>query len=136
MRPQWVHLDATGRVLGELASDIARILRGKHKPTFTPHMMMGDFVVVTNASKIRVTGKKLDQKLYYRHSGYLGSLKETTLREMLARHPDRVLKLAVRGMLPDNAQRPHLLKRLKVYAGPEHPHEAQLRGYGAEAKAR
>jgi large subunit ribosomal protein L13 len=131
-----VHIDATERVLGELASDIARILRGKHKPTYTPHMLMGDFVVVTNVEKMRFTGKKLDDKKYYRHSGYIGSLRTFTLREMLSSHPDRILREAVQGMLPHNAQLQHLLGRLKVYKGPTHPHEAQLKGYGVTVKAR
>ena len=136
VQPNWVHIDATGRVLGELASDVSRILRGKHKPTYTPHEYMGDYVVVTNVEKMRFTGKKLDDKNYYRHSGYIGSLRTFTLRDMLSSHPDRILSLAVQGMLPHTNQRPHLMSRLKVYAGPKHPHEAQLKGYGAEVKAR
>ena len=122
---EWYLVDATGQTLGRLASQIARLLMGKHKPNYTPGVDMGDFVVVINAERIRVTGRKLDQKIYYRHSGYPGGLKETTLREMLAKHPERVLYLAVKRMLPKTRLGRKQLKRLKVYAGPTHPHQAQ-----------
>jgi len=122
---EWYLVDATGKTLGRLASEIAKILMGKHKPTYTPHVDGGDFVVVVNAEKIHATGKKLDKKIYYRHTGYPGGLKETTLREMLQKKPEEVIRLAVRGMLPKNKLRDRRMKRLKVYAGPEHPHKAQ-----------
>lgn len=124
--PQWYVIDAEGQVLGRLASQIAQILRGKHKPTFTPHMPCGDFVVVINADKIAVTGKRLDQKIYYRHSQYPGGLKKTTLRQTLeGRFPERALEHAVKGMVMHNRLGAQLMSRLKIYAGPEHPHEAQ-----------
>jgi large subunit ribosomal protein L13 len=122
---EWYVVDAAGKTLGRLASEIAKILIGKHKPTYTPHVDNGDFVVVVNAEKIHVTGKKLDKKIYYKHTGYMGHLKETTLREMLKKKPEEVIRLAVRGMLPKNKLRDRRMKRLKVYAGPEHPHAAQ-----------
>ncbi len=122
---EWYVVDATGKTLGRLASEIAKILIGKHKPTYTPHVDNGDFVVVINADKIHVTGKKLDKKVYYKHTGYMGHLKETTLREMLQKKPEEVIRLAVRGMLPKNKLRDRRMKRLKVYAAPEHPHSAQ-----------
>ncbi len=122
---EWYLVDATGKTLGRLASEIAKILMGKHKPTYTPHVDGGDFVVVVNAEKIHATGKKLDKKIYYKHTGYPGGLKETTLREMLQKKPEEVIRLAVRGMLPKNKLRDRRMKRLKVYAGPEHPHKAQ-----------
>ncbi|HEX2037737.1 MAG TPA: 50S ribosomal protein L13 [Chloroflexota bacterium] len=121
----WWVIDAEGQVLGRLASAVASRLRGKDKPTFAPHMDGGDFVVVVNASKVRVTGRKLEQKLYYRHSGYPGGLRATPLGEMLAKRPERAIELAVRGMLPKNALGHQLLGKLKVYAGPHHPHAAQ-----------
>lgn len=123
--PRWWVVDAEGQTLGRLASVIAQILRGKHRPEFTPHLDLRDYVVVVNAGRIRVTGDKLAQKMYYRHSGYPGGLRERPLSEMLDKHPDRVLKLAVRGMLPRNILGRHLLDKLKVYGGPEHPHAAQ-----------
>ena len=124
--PQWYVIDAEGQVLGRLASQIAQILRGKHKPTFTPHMPCGDFVVVINADKIAVTGRRMDQKIYYRHSQYPGGLKKTTLRQTLeGRFPERALEHAVKGMVMHNRLGAQLMSRLKVYAGPEHPHEAQ-----------
>lgn len=124
--PQWYIIDAEGKVLGRLASEIAQILRGKHKPSFTPHMPCGDFVVVINAKKIAVTGKRLDQKVYYRHSQYPGGLKKTTLRQTLdGRFPERALEHAVKGMVMHNRLGSVLMSRLKVYAGPEHPHAAQ-----------
>ncbi len=121
----WYLVDATGKTLGRFASEIAKILMGKHKPTYTPHVDGGDFVVVVNAEKIFVTGKKLDKKIYYKHTLYPGGLKETPLRKMLQEKPEEVIRLAVRGMLPKNKLRDRRMKRLKVYAGPEHPHKAQ-----------
>jgi large subunit ribosomal protein L13 len=121
----WYLVDATGKTLGRLASEIAKLLMGKHKPTYTPHVDGGDFVVVVNAEKIHVTGKKLDKKIYYKHTLYPGGLKETPLRKMLQEKPEEVIRLAVRGMLPKNKLRDRRMKRLKVYAGPEHPHKAQ-----------
>ena len=122
---QWWVVDAEGQTLGRLASVVAIRLRGKHKPTFAPHLDGGDFVVVVNAAKIRVTGRKLEQKMYYRHSGYPGGLRVTSLAHMLAKRPERVIEAAVRGMLPKNTLGGHMLKKLKVYAGPRHPHAAQ-----------
>ncbi len=126
LQPQWYIIDAEGQVLGRLASQIAQILRGKHKPTFTPHMDSGDFVVVINAAKIAVTGKRLDQKIYYRHSQYPGGLKSTSLRQVLSgKYPERALEHAVRGMVMHNRLGTQIMKHLKIYAGPTHPHEAQ-----------
>lgn len=126
LKPQWYVIDAEGQVLGRLASQIAQILRGKHKPTFTPHLQSGDFVVVINADKIAVTGKRLDQKMYYRHSQYPGGLKTTSLRKTLeSRYPERALIHAVRGMVMHNRLGTDIMGHLKVYAGPEHPHQAQ-----------
>ena len=122
---QWFVVDAADRVLGRLASQIANRLRGKYKPEYCPHMDNGDFIVVINCEKVRVTGKKLEEKKYYRHSGWVGSLKTTTLADMLATHPERVITLAVRGMLPKNRLGRHMLKKLKVVVGPEHPYKAQ-----------
>jgi len=122
---EWFVVDATGMTLGRLASRIATILRGKHKPIYTPHVDCGDFVIVVNADKIHVTGRKLDQKMYYRHSGYPGGLKQISLRDQLDKHPDRVIRLAVRGMLPKNRLGRQMIKKLKVYAEPDHPHQAQ-----------
>ncbi len=122
---KWYLVDAEGMVLGRLASEIARRLRGKHKAIFTPHNDTGDFVVVVNADKVRLTGRKLDQKLYYRYSGYIGGLKETVAKTLLAKKPTEMLKLAVRGMLPKNSLGRRQLKKLKIYAGGEHPHTAQ-----------
>jgi len=122
---QWYVVDAQGKTLGRLATEIAKILRGKHKPIFTPHVDCGDYVIVINADKIHVTGKRLDQKIYYRHSGYIGGLKEVTLRRMLETHPERVIQLAVKGMLPKNRLGRKMYKKLKVYAAPTHPHQAQ-----------
>ena len=123
---QWRVIDATGQILGRLARDISVVLQGKDKASYTPHTLTGDFVVVLNASKIRVTGRKLLQKTYYRHSGYVGNLKSFKLRDVLESHPERVITLAVKGMLPRNHQGRQMLKRLKVYAGGEHPHQAQI----------
>ena len=122
----WKVVDATGQTLGRLARDIAVSLLGKDKPTYTPHTLTGDFVVVLNASRIRVTGRKTTQKYYYRHSGYIGNLKSMRLREMMETRPERVIELAVKGMLPRNHQGRQMLRRLKVYAGAEHPHQAQV----------
>lgn len=122
---QWYVVDAQGKVLGRLATRVAMILRGKTKATFTPHMDAGDFVVVVNAAQVMLTGRKLDQKCYYRHSGYPGGLKTTTARQLLQRKPEEVLRHAVRGMLPKNSLGRSLLKKLKIYAGGEHPHQAQ-----------
>jgi large subunit ribosomal protein L13 len=122
---EWYLVDAEGQTLGRLATQIADRLRGKGKPTYTPHVDTGDFVVVVNAEKIAVTGKKLDEKIYYRHSGFPGGLRERTLREQLNRRPTEVLRKAVKGMLPRNRLARQQLTKLKVYAGVEHPHEAQ-----------
>lgn len=122
----WHVVDADGQTLGRLATQAANMLMGKHKPTYSRHLDMGDYVVVVNAEKIRVTGNKLKDKKYYRHTGYMGGIKETTLGVMLQRRPRRVLELAVRGMLPRNRLGRQLYRHLKVYAGPDHPHEAQV----------
>ena len=122
---KWYVVDATGYTLGRLASEVAKVLRGKNKPTYTPSMDTGDYVIVVNADKVKVTGKKLDQKVYYRHSEYVGSLKETTLREMLNKHPERVIESAVKGMLPKGPLGREMYTKLHVYAGPDHKHEAQ-----------
>ena len=122
---KWYVVDATGYTLGRLSSEIAKVLRGKNKPIFTPHMDCGDYVIVVNAEKIKVTGKKLDQKIYYHHSDYVGGMKETTLKEMLAKKPEKVIELAVKGMLPKGPLGRAMNKKLFVYAGPEHKHEAQ-----------
>lgn len=122
---QWFVVDADGQTLGRLASQIAAVLRGKHKPTYNPSVDTGDFVVVVNAEKIHTTGRRLDQKKYYSHSGYMGGIKERTLREQLERYPERVIQDAVKGMLPKNVLGRKMLRKLKVYAGPQHPHHAQ-----------
>jgi large subunit ribosomal protein L13 len=122
----WHVIDADGQTLGRLATHAAAVLQGKHKPTYTPHMDMGDFVIVVNASRVKVTGNKREDKIYYRHTGYMGGLKEETLAEMLERHPERVIEKAVKGMLPRNKLARHLLRHLKVYGGAEHPHAAQV----------
>jgi len=124
----WLVIDAADQTLGRLAARIARLLRGKHKPTYSPHLEMGDYVIVVNAARVRVTGKKLRDKVYYRHSGYPGGLKSITLGELMATRPTRAIETAVRGMLPHNRLGRKLLRNLKVYAGPEHPHEAQVKG--------
>ena len=123
---RWYVVDAKDQVLGRMASSIAPILRGKHKPTYSPHLDVGDFVIVVNAKDVRLTGKKASQKTYFRHSGYMGGERHIPFRRMLERHPDRIIKLAVKGMLPKNTLGRAMLRKLKVYAGPEHPHEAQL----------
>lgn len=122
---KWYVVDANDKVLGRLATQIAMRLRGKHKPEFTPHLDTGDFIIVVNADKIRLTGKKMDKKLYYRHTGYMGGLKVRTARQMLDKKPEEVIRLAVRRMLPKNRLGRKQLKKLKIYAGPEHPHQAQ-----------
>lgn len=121
----WYLVDAEGQTLGRLASEIAKVLRGKHKPIYAPHLDTGDYVIVINAEKVHVTGNKLDQKIYHRHSGYPGGLKSITLREQLKRHPSRVIRSAVRGMLPHNKLGRATIRKLKVYAGDAHPHQAQ-----------
>ena len=122
---KWYVVDATGYTLGRLASEVAKVLRGKNKPIFTPHIDTGDYVTIVNAEKIKVTGKKLDQKIYYHHSDYVGGMKETTLREMLAKKPEKVVELAVKGMLPKGPLGREMFTKLHVYAGAEHPHTAQ-----------
>jgi large subunit ribosomal protein L13 len=121
----WYLVNAEGKTLGRLASEIAKVLQGKHKPIYTPHLDCGDYVIVVNADKVQVTGRKLDQKMYYRHSGYPGGIKSISLRNQLQKHPERVLQAAVRGMLPRNPLGRKMLKKLKVYAGGSHPHQAQ-----------
>ena len=122
---KWYVVDATDMTLGRLASEVAKVLRGKNKPIFTPHIDCGDNVIVINAEKIKVTGKKIDQKVYYHHSDYVGGLKEATLREKLAKKPEQVIELAVKGMLPKGPLGRQMFTKLHVYAGPEHKHEAQ-----------
>ena len=121
----WYVVDATDHTLGRLTSEIAKILRGKHKPMYTPHLDLGDFVIVINADKIKVTGKKLDQKVYRKHTGHPGGLRETTLREMQAKKPEEVIRLAVKGMMPKKALGNAMMKKLKIYAGDTHNHDAQ-----------
>ncbi|NLM38464.1 MAG: 50S ribosomal protein L13 [Firmicutes bacterium] len=121
----WYLIDAKDKTLGRLASQVAAILKGKHKPTYTPHVDAGDHVIIINADKIRLTGKKLQDKKYYRHSGYPGGIKEITAGDLLQRHPERVIKTAVWGMLPHNRLGRKMIKKLKIYAGDQHPHEAQ-----------
>ena len=122
---KWYVVDAEGCTLGRLASEVASVLRGKNKPEFTPHVDTGDYVIIVNAEKIKVTGKKLEQKIYYHHSDYVGGMKETTLKEMLAKKPERVIELAVKGMLPKGPLGRSMYTKLFVYAGPEHKHAAQ-----------
>ncbi|MCD6253274.1 MAG: 50S ribosomal protein L13 [Thermotogae bacterium] len=122
---KWYVVDLEGKVLGRAAAQIAKVLMGKHKVEYTPHVDTGDYVIVVNADRVVLTGKKLDQKIYYRHSGYPGGIKATKARDMLAKHPERLVYMAVKGMLPKNRLGRRMLKKLKVYAGPEHPHEAQ-----------
>lgn len=122
---KWYVVDAQGKTLGRLASEIAQILRGKHKPTFVPNLDVGDFVIVVNCEKIHVTGRRLDQKIYWRHTGYPGGIRGLTLREQLQKHPERVIQSAVKGMLPKGPLGRDMMRKLKVYAGPDHPHEAQ-----------
>ena len=125
VRQDWYVVDAAGKVLGRLAAEIARRLRGKHKPEFTPHINTGDYIVVVNADKLRVTGRKAENKKYYRYSGYPGGIYSTTFAKLQARHPDRVLKLAVKGMLPKGPLGYAMLKKMKIYSGVSHPHTAQ-----------
>lgn len=125
VRQDWYVVDAAGQVLGRLAAELARRLRGKHKPEFTPHIDTGDYIVVVNADKLRVTGKKAQNKIYYRHSGYPGGIYSTNFAKLHARHPDRVLKLAVKGMLPKGPLGYAMIKKMKIYAGASHPHTAQ-----------
>jgi len=125
VRREWLLVDAKGKTLGRLSSEIARRLRGKHKPEFTPHIDTGDYVVVVNADKVAVTGRKMTDKVYYHHTGYIGNLKSVTLEKLLAKHPDRVIQQSVKGMMPKNPLGRAMLKKLKIYAGAEHPHEAQ-----------
>ena len=122
---KWYVVDATGCTLGRLSSEVASVLRGKNKTCFTPHVDCGDYVIVVNADKIKVSGKKLDQKIYYHHSDYVGGMKETTLKELLAKKPERVIEFAVKGMLPKNKLQAERMKRLRVFAGSEHTHAAQ-----------
>ena len=122
---KWYVVDADGCTLGRLASGVASVLRGKNKPQFTPHVDTGDYVIIVNADKIKVTGKKLEQKIYYNHSDYVGGMRETTLKEMLAKKPERVIELAVKGMLPKGPLGRSMIKKLHVYAGPEHKNAAQ-----------
>ena len=122
---KWYVVDAEGQTLGRLSAEIAKVLRGKNKPVFTPHVDTGDYVIVVNADKVKVTGKKLEQKIYYHHSDYVGGMKETTLKEMMAKKPEAVIELAVKGMLPQGPLGRTMIKKLHVYAGPEHAHQAQ-----------
>lgn len=125
VRREWYLVDAAGKTLGRLASEIARRLRGKHKPEYTPHVDTGDFIVVVNAEKIRVTGNKLSDKMYYRHTGYVGNMKSMSLEKLLQQAPERAIETAVKGMMPRNPLGRAMLKKLRVYAGPEHQHQAQ-----------
>ncbi len=122
---EWFLVDAEGKTLGRMASEIALRLRGKHKPEFTPHVDTGDYIVVVNADKVAVTGNKLNDKMYHHHTGYVGNLKSINLKDMMAKHPERVIEKAVKGMLPKNTLGRQMYRKLKVYAGPAHPHEAQ-----------
>ena len=122
---KWYVVDAEGATLGRLASEIAKVLRGKNKPEYTPHIDTGDYVIVVNAEKVKVTGKKLQQKVYYNHSDYVGGMRETTLAELLAKKPEKVIELAVKGMLPKGPMGRDMIKKLHVYAGPEHANQAQ-----------
>ncbi|MEY2168449.1 MULTISPECIES: 50S ribosomal protein L13 [unclassified Rhodanobacter] len=125
VKRDWFVVDATNKTLGRLSTEIARRLRGKHKPEFTPHVDTGDYIVVVNAQKVHVTGAKLDDKMYHRFTGYVGNLKTTSLKDLLATHPERVIEIAVKGMLPKNALGREMYRKLKVYGGAEHPHAAQ-----------
>lgn len=122
---KWYVVDAENKTLGRLASEVAKVLRGKNKAIFTPHMDTGDFVIIVNAEKVKVTGRKMDQKIYYHHSGYVGGLKETTLRELMAKKPERAVELAVKGMLPKGPLGRQMYRKLHVYVGPDHRHAAQ-----------
>ena len=125
VKRDWYLVDASGKTLGRLASEIARRLRGKHKPEYTPHVDTGDYIVVVNAGRIRVTGRKLTDKMYYNHTGYVGNMKSQSLEQLLARTPERALQIAVKGMMPRNPLGRAMFRKLKVYAGPEHQHTAQ-----------
>ena len=125
IQKEWFEVDASGKTLGRLATKIAQVLMGKHKPIFSPHIDVGDFVIVTNIEKVVLTGKKWQDKKYYRHSGYLGGLKSRTAEEIREKFPERIMEYAVKGMLPNNKLRDRRLRKLKVYSGPEHPHQAQ-----------
>ena len=125
IRRQWHLIDADGKTLGRISTEIARRLRGKHKPEYTPHMDTGDYIVVVNADKVHVTGNKMSDKMYYKHTGYIGNLKSTNLEKLLASKPERVIQYAVKGMMPKGPLGRQMLSKLKVYAGPEHPHTAQ-----------
>jgi len=130
---KWWVIDASGKTLGRLASEVAILLKGKHKPTYSPHLDVGDYVIVVNASRVRVTGNKLTKKIYYRHSQYPGGLKSISLETMLETHPTRVIERAVKGMLPHNRLGAAMFRKLKVYPGAEHPHEAQVKATGKES---
>ena len=130
---KWLVMDASGKTLGRLASEIASILKGKHKPIYSPHLDVGDYVIVVNAAEIKVTGNKLAQKIYYRHSGYPGGLKSITLGRMMETHPTRVIEYAVKGMLPHNRLGAAMFKKLKVYPGAEHPHQGQVKAIEKES---
>lgn len=123
--PKWFILDASDKVLGRLSAEVANVLRGRYKPSYVPHMRCGDHVIVINAEKIKITGSKLEQKKYFRHAGYLGHLRETSMDDMMEKNPTKIIEHAVKGMLPKNATRQHTLKQLHVFAGPAHDHEAQ-----------
>ncbi|HMK74602.1 MAG TPA: 50S ribosomal protein L13 [Thermodesulfobacteriota bacterium] len=123
--PKWYLVNADGKVLGRLSTEVAKILRGKNKPTYTPHVDTGDFVVVVNAGKVTLTGKKMKDKVYYHHTGYPGGIKETNAEKLLARKPTEMIRMAVKGMLPKTSLGRQMLRKLKIYAGPNHPHEAQ-----------
>jgi large subunit ribosomal protein L13 len=125
LEQKWYLVNAEGKVLGRLASELAKILRGKNKPTYTPHLDTGDFVIVVNAGKLTLTGKKMKDKIYYHHTGYPGGIKEMNAEKLLAKKPTEMIRMAVRGMLPKNSLGREMLRKLKVYAGPNHPHEAQ-----------
>ena len=129
VRHDWYVIDATDKVLGRLATEVARRLRGKHKPQYTPHVDTGDYIIVVNAERVAVTGNKRTDKMYHRHSGYPGGIKSMSFERLMARKPERAIELAVKGMLPKNHQGRQMLRRLKVYNGPDHPHEAQVIGF-------
>ena len=133
LHPEWHVIDADGKTLGRLSTEIASLLQGKHRPAYVPYVNTGDYVIVVNAEKIAVTGAKLEQKKYYRHSGYHGGLKESSLKEMLESHPERVLKQSVKGMLPKNIPGRRMLGRLKIYSGETHPHQAQVSASDSES---
>jgi large subunit ribosomal protein L13 len=125
VKRDWFLVDASGKTLGRLASELARRLRGKHKPVYTPHADTGDYLVVVNAEKVAVTGNKMNDKMYHRFTGYIGNLKSMPLKDLLAKHPERVIEIAVKGMLPKNPLGREMYRKLKVYSGPNHPHSAQ-----------